>query len=88
MADLDFLKSDNATSSDNLSFLSEKNSTTDPLSFLKEEQEIEIFGVPQKELEEGSSNLSDMDNSYHWFSKAIIDQRGKDCEDRFVEEDV
>ena len=57
MADLDFLKSDNATSSDNLSFLSEKNSTTDPLSFLKEEQEIEIFGVPQKELEEGGDKV-------------------------------
>ena len=42
----------------------------------------------QKELEEGESDLSDLNNEHHWFSKAIIDQRSKDCEDRFVEEDV
>ena len=41
-----------------------------------------------KELEEGESDLHDVGNSEHWFSKAVIDQRDKDCDDRFVEEDV
>ena len=41
-----------------------------------------------KELEEGDSDLHDVGNSEHWFSKAVIDQRDKDCDVRFVEEDV
>lgn len=41
-----------------------------------------------KELEEGESDLHDASNSEHWFSKAVIDQRAKDCHDRFVKEDV
>lgn len=41
-----------------------------------------------KELESGESELDDMNNSYHWFNKAIIDQRGKDLEERFVSEEV
>tara|TARA_B100000965_G_C19184193_1_gene580202 strand:- start:63 stop:272 length:210 start_codon:yes stop_codon:yes gene_type:complete len=41
-----------------------------------------------KELEEGNSDLHDVSNSEHWLSKAVIDEKGKDCEDRFVKEDV
>jgi hypothetical protein len=41
-----------------------------------------------KELENGDSDLRDISNSHHWLSKAVIDQKGKACEDRFVEEDA
>lgn len=41
-----------------------------------------------KELEEGDSDLHDVSNSEHWLSKAVIDQKGTTCEDRFVKEDV
>ena len=41
-----------------------------------------------KELEDGDSDLRDISNSHHWLSEAVIDQKDKVCEDRFVEEDA
>ena len=71
MAELDFLKSDNTSSSDNLNFLQNEKkdnlefirsdtTETNNLDFLKGTQELEIFGVPQSQLEEAAPKVQNI----------------------------
>ena len=71
MAELDFLKSDNTASSDNLNFLKNEKkdnlefirsdtTETNNLDFLKGTQELEIFGVPQSQLEEAAPKVQNI----------------------------